>query len=514
MINVEIFNSYFIIEADPKTIDEIDNFFSFKNKAAEYEYVRLIKGHRAKLMRQEELPEWYPEWYRQKSEELKRKIKVSACRRPEPNSGIIMVPIGLLERSRQIPALKDVVYQEYRNFDIPRKHLNKGNKKLRRPQEEALKALEDRTHGLIKLPTGVGKTLLAEELIYKLGYRTLFLVPSASILNQTVRRFKDRFGDKLVGEFSGKKKQDDKWITVATYQSVNAMEGTFDNVDVVIADEVHHIGAETFFTAVVSKTPNAIYKYGLSAYEERADGGTILVHAGVGEIAYEFSAREAIAEGYLAKPTYIIYKIMKTAGTFTKWKMQGKKRVDLGKAFAHPINDKDTLKLYKNWILGNDMLTEKILNMSEGFLSEGKSVLVLVDEIEHINKFSELLKNSKLEYGICTGGNKENEKTIARFNSRSLKLLFGTSTIGEGTDLIPVDVLINLQGGASISQTKQAAGRAFRNDTDPVTGEIRKPTCLVIDFDFPLSDLLSKHSGIRQKVYKETGDVLHEMLDL
>ena len=509
MITVEILNSYFIIEGPKEVIDKIQKEFSFKSKAAEYDLVRFIKGQQAKRKFQTEEPEWYGPWFKQKIAELKSKVLVYACKRDE---NTLMVPNGLLERSGEISELRDIVYQDLRNFDLNKRHLSKPRITLRKPQIEALDALGDKTHGLFRIATGVGKTALGIELIYRLGHRTLFLAPSISIVDQTVKRFKEVFGDKYVGEFSGKKKQD-KWITVATYQSVAAMEGTFEDVDLVLADECHKIGSDTFFDAVVNKTPNAIFKIGLSAHEERADGGTILVNAGVGEVIYDYPASVAIQDGFLAKPSFIIYDVITTGGTFKKWKTSGNKRVQSGTSFSHEINDKDDGKCYKNWIIGNDKLNKKVVSMAVNFINEGKHVLILFDEKEHIDKIVELLPYSESEYGICVGGDKDNQQTLKRFNNKEIKLLLGTSTLSEGVDTVPVDVLINLQGGASVSKTKQANGRALRNDPDPITGIPRKPTCLIIDFNYPLCDILYRHSKVRELVHSEIGEIIHLPLD-
>lgn len=460
----------------------------------------------------EDKPEWYDAWYAKKVGELKDSIAVKCCKR-EGNT--LLIPIGLADRAKAFLSKNNHVNViDDRDLEPNKKHLGqKGEKKkLRKPQQEALEALEGRTNGLLKIATGVGKTVLGEELIAKLGCRAIFLVPSTPILNQTVRRFKARFGDKMVGEYSGRKKQE-AWITVATYQSVYASEhGTFDDINLVIADEVHHVAAETFFGAVVEKIPNAVYRFGLTADEERADGGTILVHSAVGEIAYEYTASQAIEAGYLARPTYVMYSVYRTQGTFKKWKIKNNKRTEVGIERSQATNDKDEGKCYKNWVLGNDLLTAKVAAMAKGFVDDGLSVLILIDEKEHADKLTAQLDG--LDYGVCVGGGKENENYLKAFNQRKLKLLIGTSTLGEGTDLIPVDVMFQLQGGASRSKTRQADGRALRNDPDPETGIPRKPTSLIIDFSFPMCETLFRHAKSRREIHAETGEVLEERLDI
>lgn len=503
-----------VLSASSAIIDQVDDHFSYTNKSAQYELARFLKTEKFRRSRMEEKPDWYDAWYKKKVDEIKNSISVRCCRREEKD---LLIPIGLVDRAKELLSRNDLqlFVKDDRDLEPNKKHLGqKGEKKrLRKPQEEALEALKGRTNGLLKIATGVGKTVLGEELIAKLGCRAIFLVPSTPILNQTVRRFKLRFGDKMVGEYSGKRKQDRSWITVATYQSVYASEqGTFDDISLVIADEVHHVAADTFFGAVVEKIPNAVYRFGLTADEERADGGTILVHSAVGDIAYQYTAAQAIEAGYLARPTYVIYSVYRTQGTYKKWKIKNNKRTEVGVERSQAVNDKDEGKCYKNWVLGNDLLTAKVAAMAKGFIEDGLSVLILIDEKEHADKLSQHLEG--IEYGVCVGGGKENESHLKSFNQRKLKLLIGTSTLGEGTDLIPVDVMFQLQGGASRSKTRQADGRALRNDPDPETGVPRKPTSLIIDFTFPTCETLFRHSKSRKEVHAETGEVIDERLDL
>jgi superfamily II DNA or RNA helicase len=510
--NLTLKPAWVVVTAPSSILEEIDKHFSYTNKSAQYEMTRFLKAEKFRRSRMEDKPEWYDGWYAKKIKEIKDSIIVKCCK---TEGSSLLVPIGLLDRTIEFLNGKATVQiDETRNFEPNKKHLGqKGEKKkLRKPQEEALQALEGKSNGLLKIATGVGKTVLGEELIAKLGCKAIFLVPSTPILNQTVRRFKARFGDKMVGEYSGKRKQD-CWITVATYQSVYASEpGTFDDISLVIADEVHHVAADTFFGAVVEKIPNAVYRFGLTADEERADGGTILVHSAVGDIAYKYTASQAIESGYLAKPTYFVYSVYRTQGSFKKWKTKDNKRVETGVQRSEATNDPDEGKCYKNWVLGNDLLTAKVASMAKAFVEDGLSVLILIDEKEHAEKFAEHL--SGVEYGVCVGGGKENENYLKAFNQRQLKLLMGTSTLGEGTDLIPVDVMFQLQGGASRSKTRQADGRALRNDPDPETGIPRKPTSLVIDFNFPMCDTLARHSASRKEIHAETGEVIEERLDL
>jgi superfamily II DNA or RNA helicase len=515
MSKIVIGPSQSIFTADQDLLKKVYNHFSFKDKSAESELFRLKKSLQFKervLLHENggELPEWYMDWKKSKLAELQDNLHVFVC---EMKDSHLIVPTGLILSLQEYLTehAVSVVVNDQRDFDLNCRVL-KGEPPptLRKPQQESLDRIlgadgVGKGVGLIRLATGVGKTALAQEVIRKLGHKAIFLVPSLPILRQTVKRFEEAFGKKNVKAFGGGKKQLG-YVTVATYQSVyKADPKDFEEIDLVVADECHHVSADTFYDVMQVKLKNAAHRYGLTAFEERADNSTLLIEAAVGPVIYKYDAPEAIEDKYLARPTYIIYSVFQTRGFWTEYKMKNGTRTATSQKSSVVYDSDNFLVAYRNWVLGNDILNSHIAGLTNQFVSEGKSILILVDEKEHGERLMKLIPNA----GYAIGGGKDNEKLQKDFNSRTLKVLIGTSTLGEGADTVPVDVLINLQGGASKSQTLQANGRALRNDPDE-NGVPRKPDCLIIDFDFPLCRILNRHSKVRQKLHKTLGSI-HQM---
>lgn len=516
-------------------LEKIHALLSYKNKAAEKELRRFyltMKKREMAIYQQNggELPDDYKEWKTQKLQELKDAVLVHLtqwtaaprppCAYPAPSGAGLVVPTGLIPEILQWVndnGITEFSYEDKRDFDLPKRMLS-GSKpsRLRRPQVEGLKILTSPPDsprmipgiGTLRIATGCGKTLLAQELIRHHGVPSIFLVPSTPILKQTVKRFESAFGKKNVKAFGGGKK-DIGYVTVATYQSIAKAKPDeleeLKKVSLKIGDEIHHVGAETFFQAS-KNIPNAVYSYGLTAYEERADGGTMMVTAATGPVIYDYPAEEGIKDKYLALPGFMIYSVYTTSGEWTQYKEKkvgGKpQRVAVKKVKSIQYDGDNSLEAYRHWVLGNDILNKTVAEMANGIASEGKSVLILVDEVEHGKILHDLIPGS----GYCTGGSKDNEFLMAQFNKRQLKVLIGTSTLSEGADTIPVDYLFNMQGGASISQTKQADGRALRNEEDE-NGVPQKPETTIIDFDFPLCKMLHRHCRIREKVHATIGEV-------
>lgn len=496
-------------------IDKVNKHFYFKNTGRVSDLHRLKKTLQFKersYASQGEVPDWFPQWRNKQIKDIQDKIDVYVCTKLA--DGSLMMPTGLVPNLKAFSIMEKFPLQitDTRDFDsLNRRNLvGESPRELRTPQILAKNAIKNpkpsdlRGVGLIEMATGIGKTAYAQETIRELGHKAIFLVPSRSIMSQTLKRFREAFGEKNVRQY-GDGQKNVGYVTVATYQSVFTGDPEdFADIDVVLMDEVHHVAAETFYDVAMVKLKNAVYRIGLTAYKERADGSTMLIEAACGNVVYSYTAAEAIRDGYLAKPTFMIYSVTKTKGNWTKYKINktNNKREATKVLPCIEYNGKDDIEAYRNWVLGNDYLNNWVASMTAAFVAEGKSVLILVDEKEHGEKLMALIPDA----GFAVGGGKDNDQLQKDFNSRKLKVLMGTSTLGEGADTVPVDVLFLLAGGASASKTIQADGRALRNDPDE-NGVPRKPTTLIIDFDFPSCDMLHGQAEKRIKIHKLIGEI-------
>lgn len=109
--------------------------------------------------------------------------------------------------------------------------------------EDLQKFLEaDGDAGYIKLPTGVGKTVIFAKLVEALGLRTLIVVPSKVLVTQTGNRVEEHT-DTDYGHYYQESKDLTKPVTIITYHSlVNAVKGgQIDprTVPLLILDEAH-----------------------------------------------------------------------------------------------------------------------------------------------------------------------------------------------------------------------------------------------------------------------------------
>ena len=165
---------------------------------------------------------------------------------------------------------------------------------LRDYQEEAVERFMRFKRGVVVLPTGAGKTIVAMEILRRLSVSTLIVVPTLALLEQWKERL-SIFGD--VGEFSGKKKEL-KPVTVTTYDSayINA-EVLGDKFFLIVFDECHHLPSEAYRN--IAQMSAAPYRLGLTAFPERADELHELLPELIGGIIYEKSPDELVGD-YLA----------------------------------------------------------------------------------------------------------------------------------------------------------------------------------------------------------------------
>jgi len=143
--------------------------------------------------------------------------------------------------------------------------------------------------GILKLPTGSGKTVLMMALIATLKVPTLILVHRSALLRQTCKRIQKFLPSARVGVLQGKKCQvKGKDIVVGMLHSLGQKEYSreiLDHFGFVIVDEVHNVIAQTFLTALQKLRPR--YLLGVSATPRRKDGLSDMLHWYFGPIIVE-----------------------------------------------------------------------------------------------------------------------------------------------------------------------------------------------------------------------------------
>jgi superfamily II DNA or RNA helicase len=177
----------------------------------------------------------------------------------------------------------DVAYEDKaRRYDV----LEAGAQVHREPrpyQREALAAWRARGRGVVVLPTGAGKTLVAELAIDDKRRSTLVVTPTLDLVRQwhdgLAATFATRIGLIGGGEYELQP------LTVTTYDSAYIhMDHLGDRFGLLVFDECHHLPGASY--ALAARLAIAPFRLGLTATPERTDGRDGELEALVGPIVY------------------------------------------------------------------------------------------------------------------------------------------------------------------------------------------------------------------------------------
>ena len=148
--------------------------------------------------------------------------------------------------------------------------------------------------GLLEIPCGRGKTVIALNIISQLKVKTLVIVHKGFLLNQWVERIEQFLPGARVGKIQGQVIDiEDKDIVVGMLQSLSMKEypsDMFASFGLTIVDECHHISSEVFSRSLQRIVTRCML--GLSATMQRKDGLTRVFKMFLGEIIYK-EKREA-----------------------------------------------------------------------------------------------------------------------------------------------------------------------------------------------------------------------------
>ena len=400
-------------------------------------------------------------------------------------------PAGLL--SRILGALKenDVEYEvaldDSELADKPVVNLECVDIESRWYQDEAVESALLNPRGVIRAPTGSGKTAIGARIIQVRQKYALVIVPTIDLLYQyksfLEKHLQDENGNIEVGQL-GDGVVDPKTVTVATIRTaakaVNVAFTSYeygeyddkddtdlkhhelrewvDKVDTLIVDEAHILGAEVVYD-VVTKLP-AANKYGMSASPWRDDGADLMIEAATGPTVYKIDTSVLVRDGFLVPP------VIRCVDTSSWWQpaawQSGNMRLGIKSQFQDA---------YKHEIVEN---TVRNTNIAEIVNNLDVPTLVLVKQVKHGKLLQDLIPGSRFLSGKDPGV--ERIEVYEQMRSGELKTIIATTIADMGLDLPILGALVLAGGGKSSTRHLQRIGRIAR----PFPG---KESALVIDFD-------------------------------
>ncbi len=156
------------------------------------------------------------------------------------------------------------------------------------PADVTMKAYREQGGGILSLPCGFGKTIMALYFISQIKKKTLVVVHKEFLMNQWIERIKFALPTAKVGIVQGDKCQiEGNDIIIGMLQTLSMKEfdlNTFNEIGHVIIDECHCIPSRVFSKALLKINCN--FMLGLSATPNRKDGLTKVLKYYIGDIVY------------------------------------------------------------------------------------------------------------------------------------------------------------------------------------------------------------------------------------
>lgn len=423
-------------------------------------------------------------------------------------SGTGKFPVGLLTRVQEFYARRnqyvEIIDQRTNkgkqiSLDISGS-LNKLGMTIRPYQELAANTAIKTDRGVIRLPTGSGKSLVAALITARIGKPTIIYVIGRDLLYQ-FKKFFEKVFDTEIG-IIGDGKCEIRDINIATVWSIGQalglkkntslddsgdkekkldpdkfrkVKGMLLNTSVHIMDECHLAACDTVQT--ISRHIKAEYVYGMSASPWRDDGQDMLIEAFLGPRIIDISARELINSGYLVEPD-----IRFLAPNQYKYK-SGK----------YP-------KIYLNYVVENEQRNNMITKGTLKMVEQGFVPLVLFHTIKHGDMlFDELKKNTSVALLSGKDNSKTREKIKDELEAGKLKCIIASKIFDIGIDLPILSGLVIAGAGKSSVRALQRIGRVIRPYKD-------KSMSAVIDLA-DQAPYLCDHADIRRKIYESEFNV-------
>jgi superfamily II DNA or RNA helicase len=358
----------------------------------------------------------------------------------------------------------------YHRFDFPTKFLVEP-----RPyQHEAIEEWKRAGFcGVVVLPTGAGKSLVAQMAVERVKRSTLVVVPTLDLMNQWYDLLLSCFQAE-VGLIGGGYFEVGA-LTVTTYASAfRFMERLGNRFGLVIFDECHHLPGNIFRHA--AEMCIAPFRLGLTATPEREDGADSLLEQLVGPLIFRRETHELAGE-YLSDYTVVRLRVELSAEERAAYERER----DIFRAF---LKDKGIgLSSLRGWqmfvaasarssegrrammayresrriALGTD---SKLRVLGELFQRHRREkVLIFTAENEMVYRISRQFLVPAITHAT---GVKERRAWLEAFNGGEVLALATSKVLNEGVNIPDASVAVVLSGSGSTREHIQRLGRILR----------------------------------------------------
>lgn len=358
----------------------------------------------------------------------------------------------------------------YQDFDFPPKITVEPRPYQQQSIEEWRRAGR---RGVVILPTGAGKSLVAQMAIELTKRSTLIVVPTIDLMNQWYDLLLSSFQAE-VGLIGGGYFETGA-LTVTTYASAfRFMERLGNQFGLLIFDECHHLPSSIYrYAAEMALAP---FRLGLTATPERADGADQMLEQLIGPIVYRREAQELAGE-YLADYSVLRINVEMQPAERAAYEQEraifrqflNEKRISLSSltgwqmfiiASAQSQAGRRAMMAYresKRIALGTEA---KLRVLSELLHRHRKErVLIFTAENEMVYRISQEFLVPAITHQT---GIKERRQWLEAFNEGTVLALATSKVLNEGVNIPDAAVAVVLSGSGSSREHIQRLGRILR----------------------------------------------------
>jgi superfamily II DNA or RNA helicase len=307
--------------------------------------------------------------------------------------------------------------------------------------------------GIVRAPTGWGKTILSLGIVMRTKQRTLVLADRIKLLEQweaetrektNINELERAAGHPLIGQWTKREPYD--LITFATFQGFFSKGGQKvldeyrDHFGLTIAEEADTLPAECV-SGVFSRF-NPFFRLGISADEERKDMMHLLAYEIVGPVV-----AEGVTQTWPCDVAFIPTGIT----------------IPSGKYYQFPYGYTRVLQFLCKQEDRNDMICSQI----KADVDAGYKCLVMTEFRDHVTKLEAMLKSRGVEARGTMGGDLGFDKLKEEAKAGDIDVVIATSKLVQrGTDVPRWDCLHLVLPSNNKQLSKQRSGRVRRPHKD------------------------------------------------
>ena len=346
--------------------------------------------------------------------------------------------------------------------------------KLRDYQQEALKAWNRaENRGIVVLPTGSGKTVLAVKAIEDQQCSTLVVVPTIVLVDQWRSVLEQAF-NVPIGALGGGREEIEP-ITVSTYDSARLRTRKIgDLFRFIIFDEVHHLTSPS--NRRIAERYLAPKRLGLTATLPKAEASLEILEELVGPKVYELGVTD-LAGSHLADFTVKTMRLPLTAAEQFEYNKQYEMYRDyLRRKNIQIRSPRDYLNFVNR--TGRDPEARRALNARNQAMDialNSNSKIAYLKSLLKANPGEKTLiftSHNKLVYTLSKEmlipaithqtPREEREEILRRFHTGEYKRILTSRVLDEGVDVPDASMAVILSGSGSNRQFVQRLGRILR----------------------------------------------------